>query len=1050
MNRREFITLCVWLVTANSLQNTLKAETLDKLMKYLDNNNNNNTNSWITNVKKGTEEMKRISKNDKMEEDKKQVLIDWIATYLFFRFVAPTFLSWEPEKSLWRTLPIIIAWYNASNEESKKLFIEEMQEAGVSVAEMWLILHIIQWSMFDYEKVLEWKVLKNFSKDIDSFISNPLINKKLEKLWIDIDKDDWKKEYLYFDEDNKKIIISKDIFLEIIPYILKKYKINNIIDIILDYVFVKQQEDQIREILKNRIAKNNKSTKNTQWYNVEEENKKQNIEINNKLTDIIEYEIHELAWFFLINQPLFWVWLVSTSNDKIQQVSNKIKYLAISNWMTVEDAENLQRRFIWKIINFLPNRFAFLSDLWPFAAALKIWGVGWVVTLVDSMLPIVIANIKPFFKDIHQILLEANEHFKPKEIDFLNPKALWNYWEKHIVWNLSILKDILVMLITKSLPQISWLSKVKKYIQNTWKNNEWETIEEWVKTDIQSWMRIREFWKNYSREKINSIPKNKNVLSDIDKNLAKMNNTTDIIKNNSNWFENIIDIVWYLASYSNSIEEKDVEKNKILEILQKHKSLFKKLYNQTEIQYSNNDNLKFINEFLEKYFKWSVKINKKEIKEFLDKGLDSLINYLKNKGQNENISKKQIYGLLWDFSYNLELSLTPNIYKDWSVKWLSDAIETNLIFINKIKQSTDFPKDIKHKIEENFIWNLISSEIHSKNKYYKLKKGWKIQTALKILTHKLWKNKMEYLITLMSNFLKEYNNINWQYLKAINNIIHEIKNTEEDVAQTKDYEESKKIFEKNKGFFSKILWNWYYYDTFEKFIEEWEKKLWKDIYEIVQMILLIQSPFIISISESIKRVINSSNLTNDYMKEYIIWLWSYFISMFADNFVWLVVWAKLVKDILWVWEDKSIEMMWKFAVYWGTQIVTGNSPNVLIKWEYGLNFYSEKYLKTEIQKEKEVLDKKNWQELFYKMFWWKTEEENKKIQKEFNGVLKQLENILWTVLITAGWNYKSVLYDTLSLLMIRWSLSDIVGVKLNKDEFILTMAWLTMQYWKIF
>jgi hypothetical protein len=70
---------------------------------------------------------------------------------------------------------------------------------------------------------------------------------------------------------------------------------------------------------------------------------------------------------------------------------------------------------------------------------------------------------------------------------------------------------------------------------------------------------------------------------------------------------------------------------------------------------------------------------------------------------------------------------------------------------------------------------------------------------------------------------------------------------------------------------------------------------------------------------------------NPLIKKHIIGLITYFLSMFADNYVGEVVWHKLIMDNFPDMDPfDALQFVGPLAVVWWSQVITWNSPNAVI------------------------------------------------------------------------------------------------------------------------
>ena len=170
-----------------------------------------------------------------------------------------------------------------------------------------------------------------------------------------------------------------------------------------------------------------------------------------------------------------------------------------------------------------------------------------------------------------------------------------------------------------------------------------------------------------------------------------------------------------------------------------------------------------------------------------------------------------------------------------------------------------------------------------------------------------------------------------------------------------------------------------FYKWIEKGFELWEEYLWTNNFEVLQMILLIQSPYVKSIRDTIMHFLKTSlQNTSDEFKKLIVATAVYVLSMFADNYVAMVVWTDILTSSKEKWGlgmemQKAISYVGKFAVNGWSAVVTWNSPNAILSKEWVPSFYLESSTKpskdsllTQIKEGKH--EQKIWK-MFSKVFW---------------------------------------------------------------------------------
>ena len=903
LNRRDILKCFTTITVASSLWGIVDRLWFIDNMKWILNNilnsENSQDNKKTHKIQKELEEWKNVE--DIMSEinhsehwSEKQVLLNFALATFFCTVIIKYFMAWETNKALTFSIPVVSNYYYFSDEETKHHFLKELEEAWISV---WIMTLIITWvesiKAFNIEKMATsevrikyWDEIKNIWKS--SYEAKQILN----ELNIEISKDENFNHIKISNEaeTEKKIIISTDIFVEILP-LLKTWNIDEIRNKISFYFDDKKRRDKAIEVMSDCENKH---------INVLENSKNS---IDTLTANIIKDEINTLLSFVLIFQMITWVWQAAIIKNRIYHIGNMLKNLAISNWITEKDATNIESSFIWITITYFFNRQSIYSDLWPVMWAFAKWWMPWFVAFVDWLLPVALLNIIPFLNSIDDLIIKTwvINHFKVswKRYYGKDKKLVWDISKKtlnicNIFW-----KNIKEPNEAFQAPELIENSRVRKSIKTQLKNNPEEIKNSEIKIE-----KINEIDSLFSDVNLLSDIKVKKIIdidpfySDI---ISPSNNDND---NFSSW----IDAINMLMIYYN--DEKCVEL--IDELLQKHSKKIIKFYESIKKCVTRDKEKNIIKEVL------------KFIEENLDLGNDNnwteyvfdlLFSQLKDEG-NESYSEKykKLKNLNWIF--DLEFCLEEKTQKIWWIKWISNMIQINLKFLIFIKEKIVNNRE-NQKIYDQLLKNFTNNLDNIEQKTYD-----------EILPF-LWK----YLRYEEKNIFNE------------NTHKSKIKNTTKE-----DEKEAKEKFVKIKAFLENTFGK--SFETIEVFIEYWEEYLWKNSFEVIQMILLIQTPYILAMRETIKSAINElPKLTWYETKKYLIWLSTYVISMFADNYVWLVVWVELAKDLLWIDAMEAIRYIWKFSVIGWSKVITWNAPNAIVNKKWVPDFYDVNSLTPDIEKD---------------------------------------------------------------------------------------------------
>lgn len=863
---------------------------------------------------------------DELPESDKQVYLDAALTWVFFKSIIPRFLSWKVPEAMSITMASVSLWYALSSEVARHHFTSECMEAWVSVLYMMAIVSAVEWASINIEQIIQEKVAEKFSKEINDFASiENKTWKMLEKLWMAIiwDESSLDEPRSVYEED-WIIFISKEVFLEILPFLVSSSKKEEIFSRISKYT-IKQDFEKIKSIISSNIE--------TNWFwELEEtlEEKEKNLSL---LWNIFMYEISSLINFVLVNQLIFWLWQTTLIKEKVLELWTRLEIFALSNWFSSDDAKEYSKKFVNLSISYIPNRFAFASDLWPVMAALAKWWWSWVLQMINWVLPVVYTNIFPYINQVGDLLKSSLWSWTSFKSNFHS-----NFW-KDFLANWEIFWKILLQAFQTVLNYpLEILSAFKRnydepkleFQELFWDNNE-------IKDNIEKKLKVKNKNKPFilSSKKLNYILKRKSnyiipendfdlILSEIEYFLSNTQDLTADYQNSDFWIENIKDLIFVLDSIY--FEWNTDVKHRIEVIFRNNIHKVRALADSLKGIHSEEDKIEA--------YKYSLQ---RAISKFIDIWNYSYHNENKKSDPFEEIvnSLKLKHKPIWDFGISLddlELSLEWNITKTWSYKALANVYALNVRFLKYLKSQDE---DLYKKHLKIFVKN-ISDTQNNLQKWDSLKLFNSVSTSV------IFAN--QYLNDEEKSFYE-----------------NEILSQEEMYVFAEDYNKFKSSLNDNYETWELWIWDklsitsflrkrfsnfWVWLDKVSSLIEKIlihipeHHILWKNSFEILQMILLIQTPYVLAVKDTIARTIKQLPATTPAsVKEYFIALWTYTISMFADNYVWLVVWIELAKELLWMDEKTAIEKFSKYAIYWWSKVVTWNSPNALFDSEFRDDFY---------------------------------------------------------------------------------------------------------------
>lgn len=952
--------------------------------------------------------------------DDRQVVLDFVLTWVFFWKIIPKFLSWDIPDAMAITIPAVSIWYALSTHESQHHFMAEMEEAWISVIQMMAIVSAIEWVNINIENLIQSKVSEKFDVEI-SELSSPIWNvwKKLDKLWITVfsSEDENEEETRSVSVRNWKVVISKEVFLEILPYVISWKNLEWILSKISSYS-TKIDFKEVKHIIDESIERN--------WFWEIDESEYQKQQELKFLWEVFMYEISLLISFVLTNQLIFWLWQTTLIKDKITELWLRLELLALNSWLPWDEARNLSKKFVNLSISYLPNRMAWTSDLWPFMAALSKWWWMWIAKMIDWVAPVVMANISPYLNWVDEILCSS----------LWTDSNIWNWFLKTFFSNLIPNLHLhwkLVLHAWKTVLDTAWLVWEKF----SWKDFSFTSEELWVrKRNFPFVINSKKLEKvlDYPVEVVNlDDDEMVKALEECDYFLSQDTDISADYRNSKFWIKNISYLLFVLEQVYNRWTEE--HKDKVNAIFRKHISKIRNLAEWISWLSSHSR-------------KWLLLATSSRILSFVSIFVD-FKNEAHESWEPKNIFFEEVYsyisdswnGLSWlDFSgswlyvEDLELCFKESTYKYWNLKSISKIIWNNLDFLMFVKWKDE---TLYKKLRNIFITNILNIEDWSKKTWwlsiYSSMISWSLvylSSNASLDTIKFFED--EVLSDERTASIKEsYKKIllaREQYWASNDNW-----DTEN---ESLDWKEN--IFWKVFNSFSGALWKWIHWA---------EHTLWKNSFEVMQMIFMIQTPYVLAVKDTIARVIKQlpSN-TPDSVKEFFIGLWTYVISMFADNYVWLVVWIELAKDLLWMDSDTAIEKFSKHAIYWWSKVVTWNSPNAL--FDAGLRddfYFHENFTPSNDNKDFGVLNQIDWKLRALK---------NSKSKKWFDKRKKELRKlILNNDLKFWRWYVTSILSDLDNISY--WEYSSINGFRSKVLHGLLAKMtsnnheWVISQLWKL-
>jgi len=823
------------------------------------------------------------------ERTRAALMRDAWAVLWFARSVLPNFLNNNPEVALQNGTLGAFAWWASSDKETANHFYNEMKWSALGVWEMILALQLAECIQFDYHSIMQEYIEKTQWRQTRGITRIKEVKEALDSMNIEV-RDN--KHPITVDKNH--IIINTQKFSELLPLLLTNtdhFK-NKIVSSIHQKTFRKNAE--------NILNRNH-----TETPKVDED----------VMKDLVSYEVEAikskiafLTQFAFMTQLMTWVGQAAMIKREIKSIWMSVRSLFESLWFTQFDAKDYAAQIESKMTSSFFNKFSIISDVWPFMASLQLWWLEWVKRLAMWMLPVALSNIKWFSDEINEIFDEI-------------PKRTWQKYDTS--------STIVSML------EQNWSSVVSMVVEyfNVWFND--KTNQARLNWAMPSEIEKIDFSQEYDY-KFTSVEKN---INEIKKTVKWRNYSVKWLSSRAKrWFSNLM---WRMSSFI----KLDIFTKYEFDIDGKQRWLFEMLFYLNKVVSSkefinwenwfdevrksrvfqeisdilNNPSFNFPRVLQALHFikhdKWYSEI--KNIIEFMNEYIDTTeYHEINNKADYENITKSYIEnGNDTKDNNMLDMCVKEEIDTEsivWSLAWFVDGIRKNVWYLMYLEKENP---ELCHKFTPNFKRNFVAkfwvSAMRIKKELSKKMNEWEL---------KFWNENIFGVI--------DEGNVDYSMYK--------IKiDSEEDKKKTV-YEKLKwypsEVLQIVEEFFEKTPWN---KENIHHLIHKLEWVMWQNSFEVLFMVLMVQAPYIVPMVNLFSAFFDTlPKNTPIEVKKQIIWMITYLLSMFADNYVWEIVWHQLIrKNIPEMDLHDAIQFISPIAVVWWSQIITWNSPNAVI-WTF--------------------------------------------------------------------------------------------------------------------
>jgi hypothetical protein len=829
---------------------------------------------------------------EKHPESRRQIILD---AFLWLMILPKGVLSKFFSEKFWSaTLNMLIAiplYLACSDQETRDLWSEEMFGAFQGVSMMNLVLQGSETVQVDVDRIAQRLLTHKRQQWLLTFYADNSEPKKIlnsMNIYVNTDK-----------SQNQSVVvndaaawITPHIFFLILPILSSSIDLSKkpqaILSIIRKHIHSIDAENKMHTIvdltsIKNtHLKKTSDISKDVQEYSL----------------NLLHSEIRTLTVLFYITQvPLFGVGQAAAFKKKVAQISELLWQIALAAGRPEYDADIFRKNILCLVTWYGPNRKAIGSDIAPNTGAFQRWKLPWFLAFLDEQWQPALASWVSFHQNIERIC-------------------------SHILPNYSVWDDMSSDWLQQE--GQSFFSAVKSLTQHT-VNFGSDTLHLWATILKDAWERLasdipknypiyidttaNEAWRKhilrgYNYDVVDPLDSEmmKNIFQNIPKVLSNMrekfprNIIIDYVhdgKNKQFTFDNLLHLTYCIKEYRDDSD--NLLSHKIFQTNEKH---FLNLLVDLKETHTHPD----IIDFLTMHFNAETKFTE---------------NDLFDLAYNDQIISPEIPGIA-DLAFSLESNKTVN----GSIMGNIQLLAWNVKFLLYGKQH--YPEKYAS------VSAIFCANCQNLLAYYNTTTSPDgSYSALSIV--------LGWLATHLDKDERMF----------FNDLRVSLWVDKESVLEDIDTDKESSAWKQAESIYNTMadkLWNlipWQskfrtkFEDGFEWFKHAAEQYLGKNSWEVIQMVLLLQSPFVLAVRRSAQRAISSiSKSSSPFITESLICSVTYALSMFADNYIGLLVWVDLFRDLLWLDPVDAIRKVWKFSVYGGSQVVSGNAPNPLLSlWE---------------------------------------------------------------------------------------------------------------------
>lgn len=813
----------------------------------------------------------------------KQDIYNAMLSAFYFTNILPLFLEDKANEALILSIPVATAWLGVSNEETREKWFTEMRDSFTSV--IWIAWATGFASLFqvDIYNISNTRVKNVHGNQLKKAITDSTVQSILDTFNIVVD---YERTTPKVNEKTQKVHIPVDRFREILPLLQSRWGIENLPDIISRFF-----GNVNRWALAKKTMKKNVTPESIRKIDINPSTRDM---LNSLAWGILKEEISTLFIISFLSQiPFLGNGQAKLLKPRIEYLAESLSYLALSNSISVDEANNLKNRFKALLTSFFFGRLSY-SDIGIYIGAIahsKEWPLTAIKAVLDGQGWMIVWNtLSLIFWGIDNLLYESGV---PNTYRFDGTSK--RDWGKIKRWPADYAAEVIFV--------------ATEYF-NFWKNWNFSPnnadIVQWIKTAISD--RSARALTPDSFTCCDTLEELSPFLEELAEIFGEIKLTDTQIHICGTTFTNYLELIYFLLLHKRTIWD-EACKSKIDYVLNQNPYEVLDFLDILQSLPQLDPKSQEVAQFLSELFKPDHDDNSEE--SIFDKLIDKFRN---------GVDYPELGRLISRFDLDLSIQAEEPIYG--RVEYIAKALSINVRFLKHIETTDTEECGVYENFKDNFIANL--DALYQREQEIGLQKF------------------KFYQVELVSAMTQEQ-------IDFLNKIIPEDKEYLKITITKKDIEDFDSL-----EVASKLFW-WVSHQTFWKLFKTYRGTLelmfgrefksveslfkWfklicgRDMFAIIEMVLLIQSPYITTIEQTITSVvgyIDRNGRLPEYPKTLMVYYAVYIISKYTKSYIWMTLWTKLMQELLGMDEYRAIAESAKVANLWGWAFITWKTPNAII------------------------------------------------------------------------------------------------------------------------